>query len=612
VRHWSVIAQARFLLFAGLTAVVAAIGISSYGTWAATKGYLRADAERQLVLANTDFLVGMVNQQTGLRGYVDTADPLFLEPYNHGTVEVQVSLKELSATVTDPALLTELNASRTAAAAWQTWATQQEARVDASGTAPQDVAQARAGKLLFDAFRNANDRVQSTAVARVGQSIADARTGQQVGFALLIGAGLISAGLLAALELTFIRRMLRPVAGLAATARQLAAGRPAHIVGTDRQDEVGVLSRALAAWQVTAKDRDRLFTLSPDMFAVIAFDGIFKTVNPSWERVTGWSTAELTSKPYIDFVHPDDRAATVVDSTKLGGGATTVSFRNRYRLRDGSYRWLEWTAVPVHEEQLIYAAARDITDQQKAEDAIRALNAELELNKELEAFSYSVSHDLRAPLRAIHGFVRIIVEDYGQEFQGEARRYLELVADNAQQMGRLVDDLLRFSTTGRQALNMQRVSANAIVRRALDQLQPELEGRAVDLTTGELPALNGDPVLMQQVFLNLIGNAIKYTKGREPARIEVGVRTDPNLDIVYFVKDNGAGFDMKYADKLFGVFQRLHRSEDYEGTGVGLALVQRIITKHGGRVWADAKVGIGATFFFTLGGAPVWQAKAAA
>jgi light-regulated signal transduction histidine kinase (bacteriophytochrome) len=284
----------------------------------------------------------------------------------------------------------------------------------------------------------------------------------------------------------------------------------------------------------------------------------------------------------------------------------TISFRNRYVCKDGSYRWLDWTAVPVTGEELIYCVGRDVTDKQNAEDAIQALN------KELEAFSYSVSHDLRAPLRAIHGFVRILLEEYGAEIQGEARRYLDLVASNARQMGRLVDDLLQFSRMGRQQLNKQPVSANSLVRRALEQLQPVLEGRLVELTIGELPSVEADASLLQQVFLNLIGNAIKYTKGREPARIEVGALTEPNGDLVYFVKDNGAGFDMQYAHKLFGVFQRLHRAEEYEGTGVGLALVHRIITKHGGRVWADAAVGNGATFFFTVGGAPAWESKAAA
>jgi light-regulated signal transduction histidine kinase (bacteriophytochrome) len=176
----------------------------------------------------------------------------------------------------------------------------------------------------------------------------------------------------------------------------------------------------------------------------------------------------------------------------------------------------------------------------------------------------------------------------------------------------LVDDLLQVSRMGRQQLNKQPVSANSLVRRALEQLQPVLEGRLVELTIGELPSVEADASLLQQVFLNLIGNAIKYTKGREPARIEVGALTEPNGDLVYFVKDNGAGFDMQYAHKLFGVFQRLHRAEEYEGTGVGLALVHRIITKHGGRVWADAAVGNGATFFFTVGGAPAWESKAAA
>lgn len=604
--HWSLVARARLLLVAGWAALVAAIFVSGYGASAAKDGYLRADADRQIELANKDFLVGMVNQETGIRGYVNNADPAFLEPYSLGGTEVQAALKELTTGVKDPQLLTQLNTSRAAANAWQDWAAQRKASVDASLAALKDVGQAKADKALFDAFRTANDRFQSTVDARVGQAIADARTGQRLGFGLLLAAGLIAAAILAALGRTLITRTLRPIAELAANARKLAAGRPAKLVATRRTDEVGDLSRALAAWQSTAKDRDHIFTLSADMFAVAGFDGIFKTVNPAWEHVTGMTTAELTSKPYIQFVHPDDRAATIAEGGKLAEGAKTISFRNRYLCKDGSYRWLDWTAVPVQDEALIYAVARDVTDQQNAEDAIQALN------KELEAFSYSVSHDLRAPLRAIHGFVRILLEEYSAEIQGEARRYLDLVAANAQQMGRLVDDLLQFSRMGRQPLNKQRVSANALVRRALEQLQPALEGRAVELAIADLPSLEGDPTLLQQVFLNLVGNAVKYTKGREPARIEVGARTEPNGDVVYFVKDNGAGFDMQYAHKLFGVFQRLHRSEEYEGTGVGLALVHQIITKHGGRVWADAAVGSGATFFFTLGGASAWESKAAA
>jgi len=197
-------------------------------------------------------------------------------------------------------------------------------------------------------------------------------------------------------------------------------------LATDRTDEVGDLSRALGAWQATAKDRDRVFNLSADMFAVAGFDGVFKTINPSWQRVTGWTPAELTSKPYVEFVHPDDRAATIAEGNKIAAGAETLAFRNRYQCQDGSYRWFDWTAVPVMEESLIFAVARDITEQQNADDAIKALN------KELEAFTYSVSHDLRAPLRAIHGFVGILLEDYGAELQGEARRYLDLVAANVE------------------------------------------------------------------------------------------------------------------------------------------------------------------------------------
>ena len=619
VRRWSLLARARLLLLAGWAAVLAAIILAGYGAWAARDGYTRADAARQLELANQAFLVGMVNQETGILGYVDTADPVFLQPYVLGRQQVAAALAQLSAGATDPSLNGDLNASRRAAAAWQAWAAERAASVAASGAAPRGGGEAAAGKQLFDAFRNANDRVQTLADARARAAIGEARTGQRVSFGLLLAAGLLLLGIVASFGSMIIAQTLRPVAALAATARELATGKAVRLVPTDRTDELGDLSRALAAWQAAGKDRDHLFALSSDMFAIAGFDGVFKTINPAWEQVTGLTTTELTSKPYLEFVHEDDRAATIAEAARVAAGARVISFRNRYRCKDGSYRWLDWTAVPVAEEQLIYAVARDITAQQAAEDAVRTLNAELRervaerdrTNKELEAFSYSVSHDLRAPLRAVNGFVRIVLDEHSQNVDAEGRRLLDLIAANAQQMGRLIDDLLQFSRVGRQPLKKERLETTVVARHALQQLEHALQGRTVELAIGELPPSNGDPVLVQQVFVNLIGNAIKYSKGRDPARIEVGWRSAENGEIVYFVKDNGAGFDMRYAHKLFGVFQRLHRSEEYEGTGVGLALVHQIITKHGGRIWPEAAEGRGATFYFTLGGNPPWQAKAA-
>ncbi|TMG42717.1 MAG: hypothetical protein E6H90_13395 [Chloroflexi bacterium] len=195
----------------------------------------------------------------------------------------------------------------------------------------------------------------------------------------------------------------------------------------------------------------------------------------------------------------------------------------------------------------------------------------------------------------------------------DARGYLQRVKDNGTHMGNLVDDLLAFSRLGRQAVRTQTVKTRDVVDHALDQLASETEGRTIEIVIGELPECNGDPLLLEQVFTNLLSNAIKYSGKRENARIEVG--TQPGRageGPVFFVRDNGAGFDMQYADKLFGVFQRLHRSQDYEGTGVGLAIVHRIVERHGGRIWAEARVDQGATFYFTLKGAQEWQVQTAA
>lgn len=236
------------------------------------------------------------------------------------------------------------------------------------------------------------------------------------------------------------------------------------------------------------------------------------------------------------------------------------------------------------------------------EDRVAARTAELiDANKELEAFSYSISHDLRAPLRSIDGFSRILLEDYAQDIPAEAQRYFNLVRDNAQRMGVLINDLLAFSRLGRQPLTMRTVNVALLVRQCFNELRDEQAGRQIELTIGDLPDCQGDVMLLKQVWTNLIANALKYTRRRDPAVIAIG-RHEENGITVYWIKDNGAGFDMRYADKLFGVFQRLHRAEEYEGTGVGLAIVQRIVHRHGGRIWADAAVDQGATFYVTLEG----------
>ena len=224
-------------------------------------------------------------------------------------------------------------------------------------------------------------------------------------------------------------------------------------------------------------------------------------------------------------------------------------------------------------------------------------------NKELEAFSYSVSHDLRAPLRAVDGYARMLEEDYGDKLDAEGARLLRAVRSNGQRMAQLIDDLLSFSRLGRAAVKTQPIEVNAMVEQVLHDLQPDIEGRRIEFVIGRLGSAEADPALFKQALTNLLTNAIKFTRDADPAVIEVGCEEESSgsgPSAIFFVKDNGAGFDMKYYQKLFGVFQRLHSSAEFPGTGVGLAIVQRVINRHGGRVWAEAKPGQGAAFFFTL------------
>ena len=266
---------------------------------------------------------------------------------------------------------------------------------------------------------------------------------------------------------------------------------------------------------------------------------------------------------------------------------------------------ISWVGEVVRRARLRAAQVKEQLESANRE--LEAANIELQAvnkgfvaaNKELEAFSYSVSHDLRAPLRAIDGFSRILMEEYAPHLEPDALRYLQLVRDNTGQMGNLVGDLLASSRLSRQAPRKQAVKTTALIRQVLDELGAETDGRQVEFKVAEMPECQADPSLLKQVWINLLSNALKYTGQRDPARIEIGWKKE-NSEQVFFVKDNGTGFDMQYAHKLFGIFQRLHRAEDYEGTGIGLAIIQRIVHRHGGRVWAEGQVDEGAAFYFSL------------
>lgn len=350
-------------------------------------------------------------------------------------------------------------------------------------------------------------------------------------------------------------------------------------------------------------------------FLAVEPEGRFRfiTVNAAFLKTTGLKEDQIVGKEVEEVVPAPARALVLEKYREAIRLRKTVEWEEVSEYLAGR-KFGEVAITPIFEADgrctRLIGVVHDITESKRAEEEIRRLNADLErrvrertveleaANKELETFSYSVSHDLRAPLRAMDGFSRIALTQHLAELSPAARDALHVVREGSQQMGRLIDELLAFSRLSRQIFRKETVRPGDIVRECLETLRPDTEGRRVEIVTGDLPPCLADFGLLKLVWMNLLSNALKYTRGRDPARIEVGCRQDG--EAIYFVRDNGVGFNMAYADKLFGVFQRLHRAEDFEGTGVGLATAQRIVHRHGGRIWAEAELDRGATFHFTL------------
>jgi PAS domain S-box-containing protein len=359
-----------------------------------------------------------------------------------------------------------------------------------------------------------------------------------------------------------------------------------------------------------------LLEASLDPLVTISREGKITDVNRAAEEATGLSRERLIGSDFSDYFTQPEKARQGYEQVFAGGSVRDYALAIRHssgKLTDVLYNATLFKNE-AGEIEGVFAAARDVTERKRAEEEVRRLNDELEqrviqrtaelaaANQELEAFTYSVSHDLRAPLRHISGFSKILTEEYGSSLAPGAQHHLQRIQEGTRRMGLLVDDLLNLGRIGRHEVRLQITGLDAIVNEVIAELKPECAGRQVEWKIDNLPFVECDPALMKQVLQNLLSNALKFTRPRSPAVIEIGQETQAGTPVV-FVRDNGVGFNMKYADKLFGVFQRLHRPEDFEGTGVGLATVQRIVQKHGGRIWAEAELDKGATFYFTLGGA---------
>lgn len=351
-------------------------------------------------------------------------------------------------------------------------------------------------------------------------------------------------------------------------------------------------------------------------FGMSDLEGIMTYANPALGRLVGEENTENIIGKRFDLYSSDrmaDRVKNLILPALKKDGQWTGELDVLSRQKKTIPTLLNVFVIRDEAGKAHYIAyvVSDISAHKQAEEEIRKLNEDLErrvdertreletANRELESFSYSVSHDLRAPLRAIDGFSRIIEESYGSSLEDKPRRYLKLVRDNTRMMAKLIDDILTFSRMQRQSINKETVFPKDIVEDTLNELKDMRGERRIEIKIDDLPPCNADPSLLRVVCNNLLSNAIKYTGKEELAVIEIGSKPSDE-GVVYFVRDNGVGFDMKYAEKVFAVFQRLHSAQEFEGTGVGMSIVQRIIDRHGGRIWVESEAGRGTTFYFTL------------
>ncbi len=406
----------------------------------------------------------------------------------------------------------------------------------------------------------------------------------------------------------------------------------AGIFGRDIQKRKQVESQL----RIVAEQLRSFFELSPDLMAVAGFDGWFKQLSPSWQRALGHSAEELTAHPWLHFIHPDDREKTVAAGKRVMAGEPLSLFENRYRCKDGSYRWIEWHCIAAPEQQLIYCVARDVTERKQADEAqqranlkvlvqqrtreLEAANARLQIeiaerqraqetlqqtaeelrrsNLDLEQFAYVASHDLQEPLRAVGGYVKLLQRRFPDKVDPKALEFIAGAADGAARMEQLITDLLDFARVGTRGGAFHPASLDALLDNALRNLQSSITAAGARVTHDHLPSLPVDATQIMQVFQNLVANAIKF-RSELPPQIHISAESQPRR-WVFSVRDNGIGIHPQYFQRIFQIFQRLHTRKQYPGTGIGLAICKRIVERHGGSIWVQSQPGQGSTFYFSI------------
>ncbi len=343
----------------------------------------------------------------------------------------------------------------------------------------------------------------------------------------------------------------------------------------------------------------KFFEMSIDMLCIADLDGYFRRINAAWHATLGFTNEELSAVPYVEFVHPDDRESTLAAAARLRVGMDAVFFENRYRCKDGSYKWLRWCAHADFDAGLVYAVARDITERKRGEDLLKETAAELRRsNDELSQFAYIASHDLQEPLRMVASFLQLLEKRYEAVLDPDGRKFIRFAVDGAKRMQSLIQDLLALSRVQTRAKPVSSTDCAKVFRDVMDNLQIAVADANATVTSDSLPVIVAESTQVAQLFQNLIDNALKF-RGSGPVRIHVGAARRKG-EWEFSVSDNGIGIEPQFHERIFGIFQRLHATGDFPGTGIGLAVCKKIVDLHGGRIWLDSTPGRGTTFFFTI------------